>query len=202
MVPVVVVLGWIAVNSLVLASVNNEVGLTVAVQIEFAQSDPAFDRLLEDPSRYSHAMPRYFSRESYVDRDQLHKVENEDFSLPGLVLKVATDSFVWQPARLSQRSSQKDDLKYRCEGRKGSHHDHRKARKDKVFSRERQSVIELEDQGSPCASSFKTRRGRAWPLGYRHRTRFSLGSCIGQRPYSYPKFPDEAKQRDMFEKII
>src|SRR5438045_3787146 len=47
--PVVVVSKRIAVNRLVLSSVDRKVGLTVTVQIELAQPHAAFHWLFEDP---------------------------------------------------------------------------------------------------------------------------------------------------------
>jgi len=55
---------WVAVNGFVRASVDAEVGLTVAIQIELVQGDAAFDRLLEDRRGYASSVPRYFSGES------------------------------------------------------------------------------------------------------------------------------------------
>ena len=45
----------VAVNGLIFAAVNGEIGLAIAVQIQFAQRDTALDWLLEDSG--SHASP-------------------------------------------------------------------------------------------------------------------------------------------------
>jgi len=59
----------IAVDGFVLASVNGEVRLTVAVQVEGAQGDAALDGLLEDPGGDSRAVPGYFAGETGVYGD-------------------------------------------------------------------------------------------------------------------------------------
>ncbi len=53
----VVVFAWVAVNGFVLAAMDAEVSLTVTVQIEPAQRDAAFDRLLENGRRHVLAVP-------------------------------------------------------------------------------------------------------------------------------------------------
>src|SRR5882672_6239269 len=61
-----VMLDGVAVDGFVLAAVNGEVGLTVAVQVEGAQGDAALDGLLEDPGGDTCAVPGYFPWEAGV----------------------------------------------------------------------------------------------------------------------------------------
>ncbi len=55
-----VMLDGVTVDGFVLAAVNGEVGLTVAVQVKRAQGDAALDGLLEDPGGDTCAVPGYF----------------------------------------------------------------------------------------------------------------------------------------------
>ena len=50
-----------------LAAVDAEVGLTVAIQIELSQADAAFDRLLVDRRGHKSPVPGYFAGDSGVD---------------------------------------------------------------------------------------------------------------------------------------
>ena len=65
--PVVVVCDRVAVNGFVLAAVDAEVRLTVTVQIELAQRDAAFDRLLVDGRGHVSPVPRHLPGQSGVD---------------------------------------------------------------------------------------------------------------------------------------
>jgi hypothetical protein len=60
---------WIAVDGILRAAVDGEVGLTVAVQIQRTQTDAAFDGLLEDAGGYRSAVPEHIAREADVERD-------------------------------------------------------------------------------------------------------------------------------------
>lgn len=64
--PVVVVRERIAIHGLMLAAMNGEIGLAVAVQIELAQGDAACDRLLVDGCGYGAAVPGHVAWESGV----------------------------------------------------------------------------------------------------------------------------------------
>jgi hypothetical protein len=58
----------VAVNGLIFAAVNTEIGLAVTVQIELAQRHAALDRLLEDPRTHASPVPRHFAGKSNVHR--------------------------------------------------------------------------------------------------------------------------------------
>jgi hypothetical protein len=64
--PVGVVLDGVAVDGFVFAAVDGQIGLAVAVQVEFAERYGAFDRLLEDTSGYGVAVPDYLAGTSDV----------------------------------------------------------------------------------------------------------------------------------------
>ena len=70
--PVVVMHDRVTVDRLMFTAVDAEVRLTVSVQIEFPQSDAAFDWLLVDRRSYCSPVPRHFSGKSSVDRNQFH----------------------------------------------------------------------------------------------------------------------------------
>lgn len=65
--PEFVMLDGIAVDGFEFSAVDAEVGLTVAVEIEFAESDAARDRLLIDAGGYLCPVPCDLSREPDVD---------------------------------------------------------------------------------------------------------------------------------------
>src|ERR1700677_1335968 len=64
----------VAVNGFEFSTVDGEIGLAVAVQIQFAQGDAACDRLLEDAGGDAHVVPGYFTWEARVYGNQLHEV--------------------------------------------------------------------------------------------------------------------------------
>ena len=64
--PVVVVRERVTVNRLVRSTVGSEIGLTVAIQVELAQSDAARNRFLEDPRSHVYAVPNHFARKSSI----------------------------------------------------------------------------------------------------------------------------------------
>ena len=67
--PVDVVFERVAIDGFVLAAVDGEVRLTVAVQIELVQSDAARDGLLEDGGSYDSAVPGDFAGEPDIYGD-------------------------------------------------------------------------------------------------------------------------------------
>src|SRR5690242_2083292 len=73
--PVRVVFDGIAVNRFVFAAVNAEVGLTVSIEIQLAESEAAGDGLLEDGGGDDGVVPRDFAGEADVEGDELHVYE-------------------------------------------------------------------------------------------------------------------------------
>src|ERR1700741_4727701 len=67
-----IVFDGIAVHRFIFAAVNSEVGLTVAIEIQLAESDAARDRLLEDAGGDHSVVPGDFPREADVEGDELH----------------------------------------------------------------------------------------------------------------------------------
>ena len=71
--PVVVMRDGIAVDGFVFSAVHGEVGLAVAIQIEFAQGDAAGERLLENSANNFSPVPDNFSGKSGVHGDEPHR---------------------------------------------------------------------------------------------------------------------------------
>lgn len=65
--PEIVMLRRVSVDGLVRPAVNFQIGLTVAVEIEFAHGDAARDRLFEDSRSNRAVLPEDFARQSDVD---------------------------------------------------------------------------------------------------------------------------------------
>jgi len=70
--PIGVMLEGVAVDSFVLAAMDGEVGLTVAVEIELAQGDPAPDWLFENAGRDRVTVPDNFARQPNVNGNDFH----------------------------------------------------------------------------------------------------------------------------------
>ena len=62
----------ICVNRLTRTAMHRQVGLPVAIQIEFAEGDRTVHRHLEDGRADALAHPDHFTRQPYVDRHNLH----------------------------------------------------------------------------------------------------------------------------------
>jgi hypothetical protein len=64
--PVGVVLHGVAIHGFVFAAVDGQIGLAIAVQVEFAERYGAFHRLFEDAGGYGVAAPDYLAGTSDV----------------------------------------------------------------------------------------------------------------------------------------
>ncbi len=65
--------GRIAVDCFEFAAVHGEVGLAIAVEIEFAQRDAADHGLLEDACRYDAIVPDDFTRQADAECEKSHR---------------------------------------------------------------------------------------------------------------------------------
>src|ERR1700751_6318849 len=70
--PIFVGSDWITVDRLMLASMDSQISLSIAVQVQLAEPDAPAHRLLVDPGGYHSAAPDHFSRQARVKRCQLH----------------------------------------------------------------------------------------------------------------------------------
>jgi hypothetical protein len=66
------VLNGITIDGFIFSSMNFEIGLAIAVQVQFAQRDSAIDRVLENARRDGPSVPRHGLRKPYVYGDQPH----------------------------------------------------------------------------------------------------------------------------------
>jgi hypothetical protein len=72
--PILVVFGSVAVDGLVAAAMNSEIGLLVAVEIEPPDHYGPIHRILENRSLDGNASPEDFTRSTDIDRDDVHVV--------------------------------------------------------------------------------------------------------------------------------
>src|SRR5262249_29321963 len=73
--PVVVVLDGIGVDRLLRSTVDGEIRLAVALEIQKGHTDGTFDRLLENAGGDSATVERNFTWEAYAHRPKLHDAD-------------------------------------------------------------------------------------------------------------------------------
>ena len=73
--PIAVMLPWIAVNRLIRPTVYRQIGLPVSLDIVPAHGDSAFDRRFEDARQHGGTVCRHLPRSSHIDRNNTHKYD-------------------------------------------------------------------------------------------------------------------------------